>query len=516
MSSTDPVVVIVGAGPTGITAATLLAQHGVPSLILDRYADVYPQPRAVHLDDEVFRIVHRLGIAEEFAKISRPALGLRLLDPRLDVLAEFQRDPTQSRHGYPEANMFDQPELEALLRTNLARHPLAALRGNVEVTDVAPAGDGRTRITYTDRGDGGRHVVDADYLLGCDGANSLVRSRIGSTMRDLNFEQRWLVVDVATTADLHQWGGVHQLCDPRRAGTFMQIGDVRYRWEFRLLPGESAGDFSTLDALGPLIAPWTVGVGVDDLELIRVAEYTFRAQIADHWRRANTFLLGDAAHLTPPFVGQGMGAGMRDAMNLAWKLAYVINGRLAPTALDSYEAERKPHARKMINLALMVGRAMTAGGEIGNLLRRNVVPRMHLLPGLRERVVDSRTPALHSSTLVHRSRDPRCRLGGTLCPNAVDSDGRRLDDVVGNSFAIVTNQAPGAADRTVIEHYGVMLQVATPGTELAAWLRRGHAGAAIIRPDRTVLRASRDAGEAARLLRSYLVAVDENKGAGVQ
>ncbi len=514
-SPNDPAVVIVGAGPTGITAATLLAQYGVASLVLDRYAEVYPQPRAVHLDDEVYRILHRLGVAEEFAAISRPARGLRLLDPDLQVLAEFQRDTAHTRHGYPEANMFDQPEFEALLRTNLARHPLATLRGNAEVTDVVEIGNGRIQVTYRDRGDGREHVVEADYLLGCDGANSLVRARIGSTMRDLRFEQRWLVVDVSTAADLGQWAGVHQLCDPRRAGTFMQIGDVRYRWEFRLLPGESADDFSTLDALGPLIAPWTTRVRVDDLELVRVAEYTFRALLADRWRRGNIFLLGDAAHLTPPFVGQGMGAGLRDAMNLSWKLAGVIDGRLAPAVLDSYEQERKPHAHKMINLALLVGRAMTAGGETGNLLRRIVVPRMHVLPGLRERVVDSRTPPLHRSVFVHRSRHPR-QLGGTLCPNAVGPDGRRLDEVLGTGFTVVTSRPPNAAERQLIERYGAEVLVTQPGSELAAWLRRAHADAAIIRPDRTVWCAGREIAELAGLLGSYLMAVDENQGARVQ
>ena len=133
----------------------------------------------------------------------------------------------------------------------------------------------------------------------------------------------------------------------------------------------------------PLIAPWTAGVSDDELDLIRVTEYTFRAQIADRWRRGNVFLLGDAAHLTPPFIGQGMGAGLRDAMNLAWKLAGVLDGTLAPDLLDTYEQERKPHARQMIRLALAVGRSMTAGGEFGNLARRVVVPRMRLIPGLR-------------------------------------------------------------------------------------------------------------------------------------
>jgi len=494
-------VVIVGAGPTGVTAATLLARYGVPSLVLDRWSAVYPQPRAVHLDDEVYRIVDRLGIASEFAAISRPALGLRLLDPKLNVLAEFRRDPAYTPHGYPQANMFDQPEFEALLRANLANYPQVTLRGNVEVTDIAQIGSGRNKVTFTDRSDGREHSVEADYLLGCDGANSLVRSRIGTTMRDLRFDQRWLVIDVATTEDLGQWEGVHQVCNPKRAGTFMQIGDIRYRWEFRLLPGETADDFATLSALRPLIAPWTGQVGDNRLELIRVAEYTFRARIAETWQRGTTFLLGDAAHLTPPFIGQGMGAGLRDAMNLSWKLAGVLDGSLPSAALGTYEEERKPHARNMIGLALTVGRAMTAGGRAGDLLRRAVVPRLHTLPGMRAKVVDSTTPPLSRSCLVHKTPAGN-RLAGTLCPNMPTADGRRLDAVLGDGFALVTAQAPEVADRLLAERLGTRVCVAEPGSELAKWLRRGRAEAAIIRPDRAVLRAGRDVSALCQALRS--------------
>ena len=217
-------VVIVGAGPTGVTAATLLAQYGVDSLVLDRWPDVYPQPRAVHLDDEIYRILARLGIADEFAAISRPAHGLRLLDNTMRVLAEFRRDTARSINGFPQANMFDQPEFEVLLRNNLKRYPHATLRGDTEVTGITDQGDGRVRVAFTDRSDGREHAVEADYVLGCDGANSVVRAEIGSAMRDLKFEQRWLVVDVATEADLDQWEGVHQVCDPDRAGTYMRIG----------------------------------------------------------------------------------------------------------------------------------------------------------------------------------------------------------------------------------------------------------------------------------------------------
>ncbi len=486
-------VVILGAGPTGVTVATLLAQYGVDCLVLDRWSQVYPQPRAVHLDDEIFRFLARLGIADEFAAISRPALGLRLLDSSMTTLAEFTRDTGLSRNGFPQANMFDQPDLEALLRANLKQYPNAELRGDVEVTDVAEDGDGRVRVTYTDRIGGGEQVVAADYVLGCDGANSIARSRIGSHMQDLGFEQRWLVVDVATSAGLDQWEGVHQVCDPDRAGTYMRIGETRYRWEFRLLDGETSADFSTLDTLGPLIKPWVDNVGVDELELVRVTEYTFRAQLADRRRRGRIFLLGDAAHLTPPFIGQGMGAGVRDAANLAWKLAGVLNGTLPAEVLSTYEQERRPHARNMIHFALGVGRAMTAGGEFGNLIRRVVVPQLRRLPGLSAKVVDSETPALRRSSLVLKSHARR-GLAGTLCPNPIVAGSARLDDELGSGFAIVTTTAPGAAERTLIAQRGAVLHVAAPGTELGRWLRRGRATAAIIRPDRTVMQAGRDIG----------------------
>ena len=246
-----------------------------------------------------------------------------------------------------------------------------------------------------------------------------------------------------------------------------------------------------MDALRPLIAPWTADVANSDLTLLRVTEYTFRAQIADRWRRGNVFILGDAAHLTPPFIGQGMGAGVRDAANLAWKIAGVHDGTLAADVLDTYELERKPHTRHMIRLALSVGWAMTGGGRVGDVARRLVLPRLRLIPGLRDKVVDSTTPALHASALVCRSRRPR-RLAGTLCPNPLLSNGRRLDDVIGTGFALITRSGPGAPDEALLRRRGVVVLVAQPGSALDVWLRRGRATAALVRPDRTVMRAGRD------------------------
>ena len=502
-------VVVIGAGPTGVTVATLLAQYGVECLVFDRWPGVYSRPRAVHLDDEVYRIIDRLGISAEFAAISRPALGLRLLDsrpvgprhePSLKVLAEFQRDPRCSPHGFPQANMFDQPDLEALLRHNVARYPQVHLLGDVEVIDVSTGGErsdgyandeqGPVRITAIGRVDGRQHTVTADYVLGCDGANSLVRNRIGATMRDLKFEQRWLVVDVETSADLAQWEGVHQLCDPRRAGTYMRIGERRYRWEFRLRHDETAADYDTIAALEPLIRPWTAHAALTDLNLMRVTEYTFRAQLADRWRRGRVFLLGDAAHLTPPFIGQGLGAGLRDAMNLAWKLAGVLSGDLDPEVLDTYEDERKRHARSMIGLALDVGRAMTAGGEAGRLARRFLLPWLHLIPGLRAKVLDSETPALSGPALPRRRW--RRDAVGRMFPNTLLSTGSRFDIEAGAGFAVLSSTPLTTAQRDTVRRRGATVLIAQPGGEPAAWLRHHHATAVVIRPDHTVMCAGAD------------------------
>lgn len=484
-------VVIAGAGPTGVTVATLLGRYGVRCLVLDRWDGVYPQPRAVHLDDEIYRILGDLGVADDFAAISRPAHGLRLVDRRHHVLAEFDRAGEQGRHGHPRANMFDQPDLEQLLRTNLKDQPTVVLRGNAEVTEVAQDEQGRVRIDFTDRVTGMHESVLATYVLGCDGANSVVRASIGARMEDLRFEQRWLVVDVATSADLHQWEGVHQVCDASRAATYMRIGETRYRWEFRLLPGETAADLSSLEALLPMISPWVGATPVSDLELVRVAEYTFRAQLADRWRDRNVFLLGDAAHLTPPFIGQGMGAGLRDATNLSWKLAGVLAGDLPESVLETYEAERKPHARALIRIAKLMGVLMTQGGRAGDTARRILAPRLQYVPGFRSKIMDSETPALTRTVLVRRPR-LRGSLAGRLAPNVVVAGGRRLDETVGLRFAVISAEPLTAAQRALLTSRGAVPVDAPAGSALHRWLTHHRVTAALVRPDHTVMSTGRD------------------------
>lgn len=483
-------VVIVGAGPAGLTLAGLLGQYGVDVLVLERWPEAYPEPRAVHLDDEVCRVLADVGVAEEFAAISRPGLGLRLVSKDLTCLTEFRRDPRGRRHGYPEANMFDQPELEALLRHRVDAVEAVEVRAHCDVADVRQVDD-HAVVTYGDSATHVRRFVRADYVIGADGANSSVRRAIGSRMVDLGFEQRWLVVDIATDVQLNHWEGVHQVCDARRAGTFMQIGPTRYRWEFRLLDGETVADFATLDQVRRLIRPWLGATPTSSLELVRAAEYTFRAQVADRWRDRRVLLCGDAAHLTPPFIGQGLGAGLRDANNLAWKLVGVLSGALPADALESYQDERGPHATAMIRRAVLMGRAMTGGGAVSHLARRSVLPIVTALPT--DALSDSATPALSRSAFVETARWSCMGIGrglaGQLVPNVELDDGRRVDDVAPGSFLVISSTLLTAGQRHEVSRRGATVLEVPHGSRLGGWLADGGARAAIVRPDHAVLAA---------------------------
>jgi 3-(3-hydroxy-phenyl)propionate hydroxylase len=483
-------VVVVGAGPTGSTAALALAALGVESVVLERWPEVYPQPRAVHLDDEVYRILARLGLADDLARLTRPTRGLRLVDSSLRTLAHLDRDGVSPATGHPRANLFDQPVLDGVLRERLRAEPRVRLLAGREVTKVSQTSPDVVEVRHRDAAGGGdEEVLEARFVLGCDGAHSLVRTAIGARYEDLGFEQRWLVLDVDTTSDLGHWDGVHQVCDSTRAATYMRVGATRHRWELQLLDHEDAAQFPDLASVLPLLRPWLREVDPSTLDLVRSTGYTFRAAVADRWRDGRLFVLGDAAHLTPPFIGQGMGAGVRDADNLAWKLAGVLDGSLGLDVLDTYETERSAHAGAMIALARAMGLTMTSAGRAGDVARRALLPLVPRLPVLRTLAVDSATPTLVASALVRRGGGDR--LAGRLCPQAVDGV-PALDRELGPGWWFVSTAAPSPGCVDVLRDRGVTVVDAPRYAELAAWLSRARCRAALVRPDRTVLASGDD------------------------
>jgi 3-(3-hydroxy-phenyl)propionate hydroxylase len=474
-------VLVVGAGPVGLTAALLLAARGLAVHVVERHRRPYPLPRAVHLDDEVFRVLQAAGVADEVLAHSRPMAGLRLLDGRHRVLAEFRRSPDAGLHGWPQGSFVHQPDLEAVLAAAADGDPGISVERGVEVTGLTSDGDGVT-VLLAPRDGGADRSVRAAAVLGCDGANSTVRSLIGATMRELGPPDRWLVLDVRSADPLPVWPGAHHVCDPRRPATFMPVTADRYRWECRMARGETVADLTKPGFLAGLLAP----VDPATAEFERAVEYTFRAEVADRWRAGRVLLAGDAAHLSPPFVGQGLGLGLRDVHQLVWKLADVLTGAAGEDLLDTYQAEREPHARALIRVAGLLGRLMTGGGRAGSVLRRGVLTALRRIPAVERLATDSRTPPLRSGALVERRGRSGRRLAGLLLPQPeVLLDGRpcRLDDVLGPGEAEVRRDG----DRLVVRCAdGSAATVEDPSATLLGWLRHGRARAVVVRPDRIV------------------------------
>ena len=436
-------VVVIGSGPIGLTLVNLLGRQGVRSLIVERNATTVQEPRAVSIDDESLRTMQAAGVVEDVAKFIVPGYGSHYYSPSRVCFAKVE--PTGRPYGYPRRNAFRQPILERQLKDALARFShVDALYG----WRLDRYGQTADRVTLDLIGPAGEtRQATCDYLVGCDGAASRVREQQGIRLEGTTFDERWLIVDLENNENTTEHTEV--FCDKRRPCITLPGPDRTRRFEFKLLPGETDEDLLDPAVIARLLRTH----GADPAATIRrKVVYRFHARVAPRWSVGRVFFAGDAAHLTPPFAGQGMNSGIRDAHNLAWKLAAVLDGRIGPGLLDSYEQERRDHIWQMVHLALRMGRVMSPPSWLRGFLTQSGFLALNVWPPARDYVAQMRykpPPRFNAGFLVPDGKGRRTLVGRLLPQPAVRmADGRQvlLDEVLGNRFALLLRTARPAED----------------------------------------------------------------------
>ena len=505
-------VIVVGLGPTGTTLAALLAQHGLRVAAFDRLPGLYPLPRAIGLDHEALRIWQGLGLADALQPHVAAYRPSEYRGVQGQLIKRLDMAPPPHRLGWAPNGVFDQPAVEGVLRTHLAALPGVHMATATEVLACEERGDG---VVATVRGaDGREHAWRARYAVACDGGASPIRKRLGIALEDLGFDEPWLVVDARVRPDkLAELPQTQvQYCEPSRPSTFVVGPGNHRRCELMLLPGEPLHERWPDEALWPLLARW---IKPGDAELWRAAAYRFHGLVAQRWRAGRVLLAGDAAHMTPPFMAQGMVQGLRDAANLAWKLHRVLAAGAPESLLDSYEAERKPHVQDTTRSAIGLGRVICERDPAAARARDErmlaecggVVPttiRQSMLPDLAAGLVASGSPG--AGCLF-----PQPRV--TLQPSG---HAGLLDDVAGGGLRVLADDdalAPAAAQAlhaALQPLQGRLLRRVAAGavppgpgiafteeaTLLADWQRSLGARFAIVRPDHAVYATAADSAGA--------------------
>ena len=492
-------VAIVGYGPVGQALAALLGRAGHRVAAFERFREIYRLPRAVHIDHEIMRLLQALDLADVLAEELVPQHEYQFYGADGEPLVRFERYDIGAS-GWHTDYLFFQPELERAIDAHACVPAGVTVERGWAAEGVVQSADGveltLRRVTEEEAGrlavTGDTRTVTARWLVGADGANSFVRDATGITTRDLAFKERWLVVDT----EPHDMGALAHLpiasqrCDPSRPTTIAQGGPRHRRWEFMLLPGEQPGDFEDPDRVWELLEPW---YRPEDGALIRRAVYEFRSMLADQMRAGRVLLVGDAAHLMPPFLGQGLCSGLRDALNVAWKLDLVLRGLVSDELLDTVDAERQPQNEAIIRLSVELGKVVCqldprAAAERDAMLRQLDAPPPIDLPPL-------------TGGLLHRARagEPDPLAGMLSVQGNVSTAGRdgRFDDVVGRGFQlIVAGGDPlgqlSSGHRGLIETLEMAVASLDPAApagvrdldgRLTAWLGEHGTHAVIVRPD---------------------------------
>ncbi len=513
-------VAIVGYGPVGQTLAALLASRGHRVAVYERFAALYALPRAVYFDDEIMQVWQSLGIVDDLDVV--PVDSYEWFGADGETILRLQH-PGSVPSGWEPGYLFYQPTLERALDRAVRALPAATVHTGWSAEALRQADDcveltvRRVRepqcgvVEPTDE----TETVRARYVIGADGANSFVRAAAGIGFEDQGFAERWLVLDLKPddVDALSHIPAPCQWCDPARPHMHTLNGRSHRRFEFMLLPGERPEDFADVSRAWELLEPWfTPADGV----LVRHAVYEFRGRLATTLRAGRLLLAGDAAHTMPPFMGQGLCSGVRDAANLAWRLDLLLRGVSGDDVLDGYTAERKPHDEWIVNLSTEMGRVSCtldaqAAAERDAALRATDAPPTLALPPLETGTLAAGRPL----------------AGQRAVQGTVRLDGRegRFDDVVGKEFVLLTRRSVDLPDglAAFLEQIGARA-VALDELEdldgrLTAWFDDHGLDAVLVRPDAYVFGAVEALDEVPALvedLRAHLFITDSRVTANVR
>jgi len=485
--------IIVGCGPVGAVAANLAGVAGLSTLVLEREAEPFPLPRAVHFDAHIMRILQQARIADALEPQTRVWRRSTFYgaDARLIRVHDW---PTDKPYGWDPHYLFYQPTMEALLREGLTAHRNIELRTGVEVTGVTQDADG-VDATTREIATGAEDEVRARYVVGADGASSTVRAGIGAALVGSDFDEPWLVIDLLCDRELGQPNESEMFCDPSRPATRVPGPGNHHRWEFMVLPGERAQDLQSEQAIGELLKPW---VELNEVEILRASVYRFHSLLATRWRAERVFLAGDAAHQTPPFLGQGLCHGIRDVHNLLSKIEAVLAGGPAESLLASYETERRPHVEQIIDMAVAAGREICLLDPVA-AAERDRRTRAAATDGTLPRTTFQGMPPLGEGLFTDTAGagelfpQPRLRLG--------PEPGARFDDVVAPDVTAVAR--PEAVERlsTIRDATGITVVSTADCVNVESWFDTHGCHVAVLRPDRYVYATSVSVDDAEQMIR---------------
>lgn len=493
-------VAVIGYGPTGVTAANLLGALGLRVVVLERDAEIFTRARAISTDEEVVRIWQRVGLAERLKLGMLPERPVDFVDARGRPF--LTAHPTPRGHGHPPQMFIYQPALERVLRDGVDRYPNVEILLRHECLRVQQ-GPESVELTVLATADDSVRRLRASYVIAADGGSSLTRAQLNVGYEGRTYEDRWVVID---TEMLKPWPDHDRLrfrCDPARPAVDCPTPLGHHRWEFPILPGDDERRLTTDDAVYELVSRY--GIGRDNVKVLRATVYSHHVRFAARFRVGRVFLAGDAAHAMPPWIGQGMAAGVRDAANLCWKLAAVLRGELPDTALDSYEAERKPHVKEVTRRAVFVGRIITERRPAAAQLRDAVLRPLNRIRGFGKWLQDSNwIPVAHYADGLQAH--PRTKASGYQLPQpwvtGPDGECVRLDDVLGGRWLLLHAGPP--APQPAWDRLGVPSLTVTPAGSrpaedtlvdsdgvLLPWLTRHRAATLALRPDAYVYAAAR-------------------------